>query len=249
MFTFNGVHVTNASLGVLRQTVRTIFPLLPETMDHSLEIAGCDGAYDQGYTYKSRPIRAQFLIRRNTPEELLQYARTVAAWLNVIEAKPLTLDREPDKFYLARPRGGVPLDRILRSGGFCDVLFIAFNPKAFALDAVTDAATGTIQAENTGTLSCPVLITATMAAVSSTLKITLDETDEFILLTPEAGDLQIGDTVIIDTNLRTCTINGVDARDDISFSSTWFWLPVGEFTLSALPVSTDLEITYRERFI
>ena len=114
-------------------------------------------------------------------------------------------------------------------------------------------------AENSGTLKTPVLITATMAAVSATLKVTLDETGEFILLTPEAGDLQIGDIVIIDTNLRTCTINGIDAREDISFTSTWFMLPAGglvagvmtpaQFTISALPISTDLEITFRERFI
>lgn len=99
---------------------------------------------------------------------------------------------------------------------------------------------------NDGTRPCPVRITATMTEAVSELKITLAETGEFILLTRA---LNIGNVVIIDTNARTITVNGADARADVSFTSTWFALPSGAFTVTADPASTGIFILYRERWI
>jgi len=241
MFTFNGKHVTDSSLGVTRY-IRTIFSLLPGTRDNALEIAGLDGALDFGRELQPRNIRAQFLIRRDTPAELFQYARAVAAWLNVREPKQFIYDHEPDKFYLVRPQGGVSFDRILVTGGLCDVTFVAHDPYAYA---VTPKTVTSFPATNSGTLPCPVVIEATMKEAASSLTLALD-TGESIELNRE---LEEGDTVIIDTNARYAAVNGVDARGDVTFESTWFMLPRGEFALSADPESTEIKITFRERWI
>ncbi len=84
-----------------------------------------------------------------------------------------------------------------------------------------------------------------MKEAASSLTLALD-TGEFILLNRE---LEEGDTVIIDTNARYATVNGIDARDDVTFASTWFMLPRGEFALSVDPESTEIKITFRERWI
>ena len=98
---------------------------------------------------------------------------------------------------------------------------------------------------NDGTRPCPVRITATMTEAAPSLKVSLLPS-EFILLTRA---LNIGNVVIIDTNARTITVNGADARADVSFTSTWFALPIGAFTLTAVPASTVLSITYRVRWV
>lgn len=242
MFTFNGKHVTDSSLGVTRY-IRTIFSLLPGTRDNALEIAGLDGALDFGRELQPRNIRAQFLIRRDTPAELFQYARAVAAWLNVREPKQFIYDHEPDKFYLVRPQGGVSFDRILVTGGLCDVTFIAHDPYAHA---VTPKTVTSFPATNSGTLPTPCIITATIAAETDSLKVTLAETGKYIKL---ARELEADDEIYIDTGQRFIAVNGVDARGDVTFESTWFMLPRGEFTLNADPESTELKITFRERWI
>lgn len=241
MFTFNGKHVTDSSLGVTHY-IRTIFSLLPGTRDNALEIAGLDGALDFGRELQPRNIRAQFLIRRDTPAELFQYARAVAAWLNVREPKQFIYDHEPDKFYLVRPQGGVSFDRILATGGLCDVTFIAHDPYAYAVNTINATE---FPAVNSGTEPCPALITATMAEAGP-LKIALS-IDEYIEL---GRELEPGDVVHIDTAHRTIHVNGADARDSVTFRSTpGLLLPVGAFTLTADPASTIISVEYRERWI
>lgn len=242
MFTFNGKHVTDSSLGVTHY-IRTIFSLLPGTRDNDLEIAGLDGALDFGRELQPRNIRAQFLIRRDTPAELFQYARAVAAWLNVREPKQFIYDHEPDKFYLVRPQGGVSFDRILATGGLCDVTFIAHDPYAYAVN--TKNATE-FPAVNSGTVPCPCVITATMTEAATSLRIELDTGDYIELERPLAA----GDVVHIDTAQRTVHVNGADARDSVTIRSRpGLLLPVGNFTLTANPASTEISIEYRERWI
>lgn len=244
MFEFNGKRADDASLGILKQTIRLIFPLLPDDRDKTLEIAGLDGAFDFGRDLQPRIIRAQFLVRRDTSAELFQYARAVAAWLNVPESKKFIYDREPDKFYMVRPQGGVSFDKILANAGFCDVTFIAHDPYAYALESKLAT---TFPAVNEGTVPCPVFITATMDEATTSLKITLFETGEYIELDRE---LEVGDSIQIDTAQRTVHVNGADARDSVTIRSRpGLLLPVGNFTLTANPASTIISAEYRERWI
>lgn len=245
MFEFNGTRADDSDLGIYR-VLRVFFPLLPGTEDRFLEMPGMDGAYDFGRDLQPREIGVQFVLKQDSPENLFKYARKIAAWLNVGEAKRFIYDYEPDKYYMARPQGIIDFDRLMNKIGIIEVNFIAPDPFAYALESkVAD----TFPAVNAGTASCPCIITATVAEQTDSLKIALQETGEYIELIPES-DFTPGDIVTLDTAQRTATLNGADIRADVTILSTpGLLLPTGEFTLTANPASVELEVEYRERWV
>lgn len=246
MFSFDGKSVTDPEFGVVPGTVRTVFPLLPGVRDGLIEIPGMDGAYDMGADREPLRFTVYFLIRRDTPGEMLQSARSVAAWLNVREPRQFIRNQEPDKFYMARLQGTAGMDRILASGGYCSVPFIAPDPYAYAVTAktVTFPLEPGVKAVNAGSTACPCTIAATLDDDVDFLKITLAETGEFIHLNRA---LSAGDEILIDTGQRLVAVNGADARADVTYLSSYFMLPPGEFTLISDP-DIPLTVTFRERW-
>ena len=103
-----------------------------------------------------------------------------------------------------------------------------------------------LEGTNNGTLPCHAEIITTMETGSTSLKVTLSETSEYIELD---YTLIATDEVKWNTQTRTITVNDVDVRDSISFDSTWFKLPVGAFTITALPSEVILQATFRQRWI
>ena len=242
MITFNGRQSDDPALGIHR-VLRVFFPLLPGTTDRTVDIPGMDGAHDLGFDRQPRQIKVQFVLKQDSPTDLFGYVREVAAWLNVREARPFIYSYEPDKYYLARPQGIAGLDRLMNKIGIVEATFLAFDPYAYALDTKTATA---FPATNTGTVSCPAIITATMTGPAQFLRIDLAGSDEYILVDRE---LEQGDVVTIDTARRLTLINGVDARVFVAAASTYFDLPPGNFEFSTNPGSVDLSVEYRERWI
>ncbi len=242
MFTFNDRQSDDPALGIYR-VLRVFFPLVPGTTDRTIDIPGLDGAHDFGRDLQPREIRVQFVLKQDSPEDLFDYVREVAAWLSVREAKPFIYSYEPDKFYLARPQGIVGLDRLMNKIGIVEATFIAHDPYAYALDTKTATA---FPATNSGAVSCPAIITATLAGPVNHFKVTLDGTDDYILLDKP---LATGDVITMDTDKHLTTVNGVDARPDVTALSTYFRLPAGEFILVTEPAGIALEVKYREMWI
>ncbi len=242
MITFNNRQSDDPSLGIHR-VLRVFFPLLPGTTDRTIDIPGMDGVHDLGLDRQPREIKVQFVMKQDNPADLFGYVREVAAWLNVREAKPFIYSYEPDRYYLARPQGIVGLERLMNKIGIVEVTFIAHDPYAYALDTKTATA---FPATNTGTVSCPAIITATMTGPAQFLRIDLAGSDEYILVDRE---LDQGDIVTIDTARRLTLINGVDARVFVAAASTYFDLPPGNFEFITNPGSVDLSVEYRERWI
>ena len=244
MITFNGRQSDDPALGIFR-VLRVFFPLLPGTTDRTQGIPGMDGALDGGFDRQPRQIKVQFVLKQDNPSDLFGYVREVAAWLNVREAKPFICSYEPDKFYMARPQGIVGLERLMNKIGIVELDLIAHDPYAYALDIKT---ADTFPATNSGTVPCPCIITATIGETTPSLKITLQGTGEHTLIIPDT-DLAPGDIITLDTARRTATLNGEDVRRDMTIlSMPGLLLPTGEFTLTANPVSTEIEVEYRERW-
>jgi hypothetical protein len=103
-----------------------------------------------------------------------------------------------------------------------------------------------LEGNNGGTLPCHCEIITTMETASTELKVTLQETSQYIELD---YSLSSSDVVKWNTQSRTITVNDVDVRDSITFDSQWFKLPVGDFTLVAEPSEVMLQATYRPRWI
>lgn len=236
IMTFNSTASTDASFDI--DSIQIVSrPIYTGAYARTQRITGRDGVYYHGKDRKEFPIRVRFLISSTSMANRRAAAREIADWLDVDEPKALTFDDESTKRYYA-----IPIDPIIPEEvvylGFADMTFLV--PDGYAESTSTKTAS-----PNAGTLPTPVEITATIvAATAASQKIELG-TGEYILVTTP---LVAADEIIIDTNLYTCTLNGADAREYVSFGSEYFKLPVGAFTLTPTPATTTLAIEYRERF-
>ncbi len=245
IITFNGRQSNDLALGI-KIFHRVYRQILPGTRDRLLTIPGRDGAYDQGRDLEQLTIPCEFVLRGNSPADLRQYARVVAAWLNVREAKELIFSDEPELRYMARPTGPVDMEQIV-SAGIVNVSFLV--PAGYA-----EAVTPTIITGSTGTyggtIPAPVEIVLT-AASGVSLKVTQGQYSAprpFIRLLDQ--EFEGGETVIIDTEKRLVTVNGADARPGVDIDSDFenFVLLPGAFAIGAEGGVIE-NIVYRARYI
>ena len=245
--TYNDIPHTHATLGITAVT-NIVRPILPYTRDRLMPITGKDGAYDFGRDLEPYEYEIRFLFEGSTLIETMQRSHAIAAWLNQSEVRRLTFDDEPNVFYMARPVRKIWVDRTVRIG-IASVTFVIPDACAHAVTAKTvDPAVTPFPATNEGTKPCPAIVTLTMAEVSPGLTVDFP-CGEFILV----HTLAISDVVVVDTNTSMVTVNGFDARASVSFTSAPYddlLLPVGDFTITADPVSTVINsVVYRERYV
>src|SRR5690554_6811478 len=169
-------------------------------------------------------------------EQLRAYTRNLAAWLSPNTAKPLTFADEPDNQYFARRTSEISVEQVLTLG-HVEVNFFCPDPHAHAITTKTAS-------PNAGTAPTPVNITSTMTAPTHLLQI--GRGDQNIRLETA---LTFGDEIIIDTSQGWVALNGLDARDKLTYVSELrqFLLPVGAFSLTA--DSATLDYVYRERWL
>ena len=241
---FNGRQSSDPALGI-KTWHRVYRQILPGTRDRLLAIPGRDGAYDQGRDLEQLTIPCEFVLRGNSPADLRQYARVVAAWLNVREAKELVFSDEPELRYMARPTGPVDMEQIA-SIGIVKMSFLV--PSGYA-EAVTATTVTGASGNYTGTLPAPVIITLT-AVAGDTLTVTQEQFvgPPFIRLLDQ--EFAGGETVVIDTEKRLVTVNGADARPGVDIDSDFenFKLLPGGFVVGAEGGAIE-SIVYRARFI
>lgn len=242
--TFNGRQSSDPALGI-KIFHRVYRQILPGTRDRLLTIPGRDGAYDQGRDLEQLTIPCEFVLRGNSPADLRQYARVVAAWLNVREAKELIFSDEPELRYMARPTGPVDMEQIASIG----IVKMSFLVPAGYAEAITPTTILTASGNYTGTLPAPVIITLT-AVAGDTLTVTQEQFvgPPFIRLLDQ--EFAGGETVVIDTEKRLVTVNGADARPGVDIDSDFenFKLLPGGFVVGAEGGAIE-SIVYRARFI
>jgi len=238
---FNDISSTHPWLGIAAIT-KVIRAVAPGTRDRLLEIVGRDGVYDFGSDKKVGLITVRFAIESVDKVERRGYAREVAKWLNTKTLKPLIISDEPHIQYLARPINEIPVEEVAIWGKI-EVNFLVPNVYGEAVEATTY---NTFPAQNDGTVECFGTIRATVKETANTLKITRQDSQEFVLL---KRDLAINDVVVIDTAKRLITVNGIDRRAEVDITSTYFEFPVGEFTLTADPATTELSVEFRPRYL
>ncbi len=243
--TFNGRQSSDPALGI-KTWHRVYRQILPGTRDRLLAIPGRDGAYDQGRDLEQLTIPCEFVLRGNSPADLRQYARVVAAWLNVREAKELVFSDEPELRYMARPTGPVDMEQIA-SIGIVKMSFLVPSGYAEAVTATTVTGPSGIYV---GTIPAPVEIVLT-AASGVSLKVTQGQYSAprpFIRLLDQ--EFAGGETVIIDTEKQLVTVDGEDVRPDVDIDSDFenFRLLPGAFAIGAEGGVIE-NIVYRARYI
>jgi predicted phage tail component-like protein len=243
--TFNGRQSSDPALGI-KTWHRVYRSVLSGTRDRLLTIPGRDGVYDGGCDLEQIIIPCEFVLQAASPAEFRQRAREVAAWLNVRDAKELIFSDEPNLRYMARPTGPVDMEQIV-SAGIVNVSFLV--PAGYA-EAVTATTVTGDSGNYAGTLPTPMIINLS-ATAGGTLTVTQGQHSTpmpFIKLVDQA--FEGGEDVVIDTEKRLVTVDGVDARPDVDIESDFenFVPDPGAFKIGAQG-GTVQNIVYRARFI
>lgn len=121
----------------LRLTAPPNVPILPPTVDRIMSVPGKNGAYDFGADLGPRSISLECGIVETDiiiTAQLQEVARNFATHLVDIYGKPKTVelrfDREPDKYYMVRYSGNLPIEELVAMGYFTLPL-VAFDPYAY----------------------------------------------------------------------------------------------------------------------
>jgi len=117
-------------------------PAAPPIRDHAVSIPGRPGAYYFGSEIEPMEFSLPLLVKpqENRFELSAAIRKMVTAFIDPY-GKPrevkLTYDYEPDKYYLARYSGSMPIDRYLRMGKF-ELPMISYDPHAYSILESTD---------------------------------------------------------------------------------------------------------------
>lgn len=237
MITFNGKAANE--FDDIRSIMTVVRPVSPGARVRMQQIAGRAGILYFGKDREPKVISFRIVLRSSSNAELRKSVRDIAAWLDTEDPAPLIFSDEPELKYNA-----VLVEPIMTEEfaaiGFADVQFLV--PSGYA-EKIQVKTTGPID-ENEGTEKCPCIIDADMNENSSSLKITLDQTGEFVQID---YDLVTNDSIMIDTEKHLTTINGLDARAHVTYASDYFRLPVGNFNLSA-DANISMTVEFRELF-
>lgn len=141
-------------------------PLLPSTVDRTLNVPGRNGQLDFGADMGARSFELDCTLIEQTAEVLQQAVSVLATYLTDQYGRPrtmrLVLDYQPDRFYIVRYSGSLPIQRIIGFGRFTLPL-VAFDPHGYAVDdsARTDNITTSpweTMLQANGTVITPTLI-------------------------------------------------------------------------------------------
>ncbi len=211
-------------------------------------------------------IDVDFYIVESSLSAVRQKSYDVAAWLQVERdergqpvPQPIIFDDDDEKRYMGYVTGAISSSEIQRLAG-CHVQF--FCPMPFA-ESITEDTTTRID-DNEGTVATPPVITITVATANfyfhpafyvpaldtsfeHGVRVTLGD---YHLLLLNEDDFDPGDVIVFDKPKRLVTVNNVDRRQYLAYTSRWFDIPPGPFEIVKVPATgVTLEVKYRERWI
>ena len=188
-----------------------------------------------------RIIDVTIEILADSYDERLDIVDEITNLLYTETDKELTLRNK--KKYKASIDGNTDISN-LYTDGEVTLTFIASNPLAISLDKieVEDIHNKTII--NQGTYKTTGTITTTISSNVSNLKITLQNTGEYIYL---EDNFKTNDVVEINLEDEFVKKNGNLIMDRLHFESDFFDIPIGEFTITISSGTGDL--TYYERWL
>lgn len=224
--TFNSVH--SSTYGLELKTVR---PLSPGLSDSYMEIPGRAGSVLVPGKPKDRYITVEFGFVAGSKALFRSQIWNISAWLNTDERKPLVFDDEPDKTYLAKVEGQIPLEQLFILGKF-SVIFRC-DPFAYGQEVTSNFIADSVKITNAGTESSPVKINATFTSGANEFKVTLGS--DYVRV---VNDFVVTNTLEIDTETGIVLINGARAMDKLDWqNSKFFKLATGENNLAITPTS------------
>ncbi|MGM2815376.1 distal tail protein Dit [Bacillus cereus group sp. Bce007] len=137
--TIDGKHISELNLQLLRDHQN---PVAPSTRDNVMTIPGMHGAYDFGASLGVREFNLPVHLKLKDEYETLSAAiRKVMAVFIDSYGKPKTVklifDYEPDKYYMVRYSGNIPITRLFSMGKF-ELPLTAYDPHAYSIVETDD---------------------------------------------------------------------------------------------------------------
>lgn len=134
--------------------------ILPPRENFSKNIPSMNGSYYTGYKYGERSITIEVNFVSPTKEELEKKLRAFADLLDVDAPKKLTINDEPDIYYLAVPNGNFNVTKPSKLTATVSIGFTCHNPVKFSKKwkSFTPASKGIITFENAGTTDTECII-------------------------------------------------------------------------------------------
>lgn len=137
--TIDGKHISELNLQLLRDHQN---PAAPSTRDNVMTIPGMHGAYDFGASLGVREFLLPVHLKlKNEYETLSSAIRKVMAVFIDPHGKPKTVklifDYEPDKYYMVRYSGSIPINRLFSMGKF-ELPLTAYDPHAYSIAETDD---------------------------------------------------------------------------------------------------------------
>lgn len=134
--------------------------ILPPRENFSKNIPSMNGSYYTGYRYGERSITIEVNFVSPTKEELEKKLRAFADLLDVDAPKKLTINDEPDIYYLAVPNGSFNVTKPSKLTATVSIGFTCHNPVKFSKKwkSFTPASKGIITFENAGTTDTECII-------------------------------------------------------------------------------------------
>lgn len=132
--TIDGKHISELNLQLLRDHQN---PAAPSTRDNVMTIPGMHGAYDFGASLGVREFLLPVHLKLKDEYETLSSAiRKVMAVFIDPYGKPKTVklifDYDPDKYYMVRYSGNIPINRLFSMGKF-ELPLTAYDPYAYSV--------------------------------------------------------------------------------------------------------------------
>lgn len=127
--------------------------VLPQRENFSKSIPTMNGSYYTGHRYGERNITIEVNFVAPTKEELENKLDIFASLLNVSSPKKLTINDEPNIYYMAVPDGSFSISKPSKLTATVSIGFVCHNPVKFSNEwkCFTPADRGVITFENAGT--------------------------------------------------------------------------------------------------
>lgn len=245
---YRGIHSDSKSV-VIRRADRSASPYVDSV---TMDIAGYPGSYPVRVDDRGRVIPVEYVLSADGPEDMRVKAEALADWLRPVidednrpEPVELIFDDAPDRRWMAYPVGQISLAEVIKFGkGRIEF----FCPTPYA-EALTEQITG-LADTNLGTEPVPPLITVTVTSAGgiNDLKLGLGSSSKFIYL---EGVFAQNTAIVFDKKKRLVTVDSVDAREDLHYTTRWFDLPPGPFTINTTPAgggNIAVSVKFRERW-
>lgn len=217
--------------------------LLPQIKNKYVDIPGKAGAKFMRNELSPISINIKCELKGVDKEDLENEYLQLANELYTQEPAKLILNNSPEYYYLAILDDMTPIKEI-RHFSIIDLSFLCLDPIKYSLNAITLTDISNQELINLGTRETKAIITVTLNSNEDNLKITLDNTGEYIYI---EDNLEIGDVITIDLIESKVLKNQDLIMEKLHFESDFFSIPSGPYKL--ISSSGVMDIEYQERWL